>query len=93
MNDNSHEQLGAADMGAADTRRDGRIHSGQPASDWRGGGTLGDVYRLIGRVLKAQPYRRLSKGLSKGQRGIVRRFLGKITALSGAQLTRLGSAG
>jgi hypothetical protein len=43
------------------------------------------VYRLIERVLKAHRYRRLSKG----QRGIVRRFLAKITGLSRAQLTRL----
>lgn len=45
----------------------------------------GSVYRVIERVLKAQNYRRLSKG----QRGIVKRFLSKITALSRAQLTRL----
>jgi hypothetical protein len=45
----------------------------------------GSVYRLMERVLKAQQYRRLSKG----QRGIVRRFLAKITAMSRAQLTRL----
>jgi hypothetical protein len=45
----------------------------------------GSVYRLIERVLKAQQYRRLSKG----QRGIVKRFLSKVTALSRAQLTRL----
>ena len=45
----------------------------------------GAVYHLIERVLKAQQYRRLNKG----QRGVVRRFLGKITALSRAQLTRL----
>jgi hypothetical protein len=45
----------------------------------------GSGYKLIERVLKAQQYRRLSKG----QRGIVRRFLAKITALSRAQLTRL----
>jgi hypothetical protein len=43
------------------------------------------VYKLIERVLKAQQYRRLSKG----QRGVVRRFLAKVTALSRAQLTRL----
>jgi hypothetical protein len=45
----------------------------------------GSGYKLIERVLKAQQYRRLGKG----QRGIVRRFLAKITALSRAQLTRL----
>src|ERR1019366_711414 len=45
----------------------------------------GSVYRLVERVLKAHSYRRLSKG----QRGIVKRFLAKITALSRAQLTRL----
>lgn len=45
----------------------------------------GAVYKLIERVLKAHQYRRLSKG----QRGIVRRFLAKVTALSRAQLTRL----
>ena len=43
------------------------------------------VYGLIERVLKAHQYRRLTKG----QRGIVRRFLAKVTALSRAQLTRL----
>jgi hypothetical protein len=45
----------------------------------------GSVYRLIERVLKAHQYRQLSKG----QRGIVKRFLSKVTALSRAQLTRL----
>lgn len=37
----------------------------------------GSVYRLIERALKAQQYRRLSKS----ERGIVKRFLGKVTAL------------
>jgi hypothetical protein len=44
-----------------------------------------DAYTLIERVLQAQQYRRLSRG----QRGIVRRFLSKITGRSRAQLTRL----
>src|SRR5664279_2214404 len=43
------------------------------------------AYGLIERVLKAQTYRRLSKG----QKGIVRGFLGKVTGLSRAQMTRL----
>jgi hypothetical protein len=43
------------------------------------------VYGLIERVLKAQQYRRLSKG----QKGMVRSFLSKITAVSRAQMTRL----
>lgn len=43
------------------------------------------VYELIERVLKLQQYRRLSKG----QRGIVRRFLSKVTGVSRAQMTRL----
>jgi hypothetical protein len=43
------------------------------------------VYGFMERVLKAQQYRRLSKG----QKGIVRRFLAKITGLSRAQVTRL----
>ena len=43
------------------------------------------VYGLIERVLKTQQYRRLSKG----QKGIVRNFLAKVTAVSRAQLTRL----
>lgn len=43
------------------------------------------AYGLIERVLKQQQYRRLTKG----QKGIVRRFLAKITGLSRAQLTRL----
>ena len=38
------------------------------------------TYGLIERVLKAQTYRRLSKG----QKGIVRGFLGKVTGLSRA---------
>jgi hypothetical protein len=42
-------------------------------------------YGFIERVLKAQPYRRLSKG----QKGVVRRFLAKLTGFSRAQLTRL----
>jgi hypothetical protein len=43
------------------------------------------VYNLFEGVLKKQQYRRLSKG----QRGIVRRFLVKVTGLSRAQATRL----
>jgi hypothetical protein len=43
------------------------------------------VYGLIERVLKTQQYRRLSKG----QKGIVRSFLSKVTAVSRAQMTRL----
>jgi hypothetical protein len=43
------------------------------------------VYGLIERVLKAHQYRRLKKG----QKGIVRSFLAKVTALSRAQVTRL----
>src|SRR5262245_47710492 len=42
------------------------------------------IYEFIERVLKSQPYRRLNRG----QRGIVRRFLVKMTGLSRAQLTR-----
>jgi hypothetical protein len=47
------------------------------------GGTA--VYDFVERVLKAQLYRRLSKG----PRGVIRRFLAKVTGLSRAQLTRL----
>lgn len=43
------------------------------------------VYGLVERVLKTQQYRRLSKG----QKGIVRSFLAKVTAMSRAQMTRL----
>jgi hypothetical protein len=43
------------------------------------------VYGLIERVLKAQQYRRRSKG----QKGIIKSFLSKVTAVSRAQLTRL----
>lgn len=43
------------------------------------------VYGFIEQVLKGQQYRRLSKG----QRGIVRRFLAKVTGLGRAQVTRL----
>lgn len=42
-------------------------------------------YEFTERVLKAQQYRRLSKG----QKGVVRRFLAKVTGISRAQLTRL----
>ena len=45
----------------------------------------GGAYGLIERVLRAQQYRKRSKG----QKGTVRRFLAKITALSRAQLGRL----
>lgn len=43
------------------------------------------IYGFIEGLLQAQGYRRLSKG----QRGIVRRFLAKVTGLSRAQVTRL----
>ena len=43
------------------------------------------IYRLVEGVLKAQQYRRLSKG----QKGIVRRYLVKVSGLSRAQVTRL----
>src|ERR1041385_4871490 len=43
------------------------------------------AYGLIERVLKAHQYRRLSKG----QKGIVRSFLAKVTTMSRAQMTRL----
>ena len=42
------------------------------------------VYEFIERVLKSQQYRRLGRG----QKGIVRRFLVKMTGLSRAQVTR-----
>lgn len=45
----------------------------------------GGTYRLIERVLKAQQYRKRSKG----QKGIVKCFLAKVTALSRAQVGRL----
>ena len=45
----------------------------------------GAVYGLVDRVLQGQQYRKLSKG----QKGIVRRFLAKVTAVSRAQMTRL----
>ena len=43
------------------------------------------IHGFIEGLLQAQGYRRLSKG----QRGIVRRFLAKVTGLSRAQVTRL----
>ena len=42
-------------------------------------------YEFMERVLKSQQYRRLSKG----QKGVVRRFLMKVCGLSRAQVTRL----
>ena len=44
----------------------------------------GAVYGLIERVLKARQYRRLKKG----EKGIVRRFLCKVTGMNRAQMTR-----
>jgi hypothetical protein len=43
------------------------------------------AYGFMERVLRMQQYRRLSKS----QKGVVRRFLGKISGLSRAQVTRL----
>jgi hypothetical protein len=43
------------------------------------------IYGFIERLLRQQQYRKLSKG----QRGVVRRFLVKVTGLSRAQATRL----
>src|SRR6266436_4282205 len=42
------------------------------------------VYEFIEHVLKSQQYRRINRG----QKGIERRFLAKMTGLSRAQLTR-----
>src|ERR1039457_5489614 len=65
------------------------------------------IYGFIEALLKAQQYRRLSRGhrgvvrrfkrrycwrLSRGQRGVVRRFLTKVSGLSRAQITRLIAA-
>src|SRR5262245_50142202 len=44
-----------------------------------------EVYGIIEAVLKQQGYGKLSKG----QKGVVRRYLSKITGLSRAQITRL----
>ena len=44
-----------------------------------------EVYRFIERVLKIHQYRQLSKG----QKGVVKRFISKVTGISRAQLTRL----
>src|ERR1035441_1594222 len=46
------------------------------------------IYGFIEALLKAQQYRRLSRG----QRGVVRRFLTKVSGLSRAQMTRLSAA-
>src|ERR1019366_3036226 len=46
------------------------------------------IYGFIEALLKAQQYRRLSRG----QRGVVRRFLTKVSGLSRAQITRLIAA-
>src|SRR5260370_3070694 len=45
----------------------------------------GAIYGFIERLLKAHQCR----GLKKGQKGIVRSFLAKVTGLSRAQVTRL----
>lgn len=49
------------------------------------GTTAGGDYQLVERILRAQGYRRLKKSA----KGTVRRFLGKVTGLSRAQVTRL----
>ena len=43
------------------------------------------IYGFLERILNTQQYRRLTRG----RRGIVRRFLAKVTGLSRAQVTRL----
>ena len=43
------------------------------------------IYRFVERILAAQHYRRLGRR----QKGIVRRFLARLSGLSRAQLTRL----
>ena len=48
-------------------------------------GEKADVYGFMERVLKAHQYRRLNKS----DKGVVRRFLSKVTGLSRAQVTRL----
>ena len=57
---------------------------GSRAVQWSASGREA-VYDFLRRVLEAHPYCRLSKG----QKGIVRRFLLRLTGLSRAQLTRL----
>jgi hypothetical protein len=47
-----------------------------------------ETYGLVEATLHSQQYR----NLSKGQKGIVRRFLVKVTGLSRAQMTRLVGA-
>src|ERR1700690_1691460 len=47
--------------------------------------TREETYGLVEATLHSQQYRKLSKG----QKGIVRRFLVKVTGLSRAQMTRL----
>ena len=43
------------------------------------------IYAFVEVLLKAQQFRKLNKG----QRGIIRRFLAKVTGMSRAQVTRL----
>jgi hypothetical protein len=47
--------------------------------------TREETYGFVEATLQSQQYRKLSKG----QKGIVRRFLAKVTGLSRAQMTRL----
>src|SRR5450432_1677746 len=79
MNDHSHEQPGTTDAG-----RDGRICDEPSAPELlRHGAEIRDG--LIEGVLRAQKCRHLSKE----QKGVVKEFLAKVTALSRAQITRL----
>src|SRR5216683_1578362 len=68
---------------ATDTRPNTGVCGGQ-SNDRFSAPKREAVYEFIERILKAQQYRRLGRG----QKGIVRRFLVKMSGLSRAQLTR-----
>lgn len=75
VDDHHHAERRAVDAG-----RDAGVCGGQLGSKLCCPGQKA-VYELTQRVLVAQQYRRLSKG----QKGLVRRFLTRMTGLSRAQ--------
>jgi len=73
-----------AEPGKAQLERNGGLTGEQPGNDLEGRKRRGKCV-FIAAVLKQQSYGKLSKG----ERGMVRRFLEKVTGASRAQLTRL----
>ncbi len=78
VDEHHHAEFRAIEFG----RNEG-VRGGKP--DHLSTGTREETYGLVEATLHSQQYQKLSKG----QKGIVRRFLVKVTGLSRAQMTRL----